>query len=88
VNVPLWLGATAAALAAGSVVDAVTRRRRKGTFLGVAYDWRAPTLARVRERVWNPADRRIFTPKELGWGWTINLGRVWELIRRAARPTG
>ena len=54
-------------------------------FLGIPYDWRAPTAARVRQRGWNPDDRRIFTPKVFGWGYSINfyeLGRRLGLMRR------
>jgi hypothetical protein len=44
----------------------------QGRFVGVPYDWRRPTLARVRARWWNPNDPRLFTPKSYGWGWDLN----------------
>lgn len=50
-----------------------------GTFLGIPYDFRAPSWERVRERAWNPADQRLFTPKSFGWGYDINL---YELLAR------
>jgi hypothetical protein len=50
-----------------------------GTFLGLPYDWRRPTWSRLKSRVWNPNDRRLFTPKTFGWGLTLNL---YELLRR------
>lgn len=53
--------------------------KKVGTFLHVPYDFRAPTPSVVRERMWNPADRRLFTPHIFGWGWSINL---YELFRR------
>lgn len=43
------------------------------------YDFRAPSWERVRERAWNPADQRLFTPKSFGWGYDINLH---ELLAR------
>jgi hypothetical protein len=49
------------------------------TFLGIPYDWSRPTLKRLRERYWNPGDRRIFTPRAFGWGWAIN---GYEVARR------
>jgi hypothetical protein len=52
---------------------------RTGRFLGLPYDWRAPTLARARERWWNRADRHLFSPKVFGWGYTLNF---YELARR------
>jgi hypothetical protein len=45
-----------------------------GKFLGVVpYDFRKPTLARLKERMWNPDDERIITPRDFGIGWTLNL---------------
>lgn len=58
---------------------ATSKQARVGTFLGIPYDWRWPTPAVWRERLWNPRDRRLFTPKVFGWGWSINL---YELFRR------
>jgi hypothetical protein len=52
---------------------------RKGTFLGIPYDWRWPTAERMRAAFWNPANRRILTPKVFGWGFTINF---YEVARR------
>lgn len=49
---------------------------KTGKFLGVPYDWRRPTVARVKERWWNPGDPRLFTPKVYGWGWDVNLARL------------
>ena len=50
-----------------------------GRLLGIPYDWRVPTPARMKARWWNPEDRRVLTPKVFGWGWTINL---YQLLRR------
>jgi hypothetical protein len=30
-----------------------------GKFLGIPFDWRRPTLARVKQRWWNPSDPRF-----------------------------
>jgi hypothetical protein len=43
-----------------------------GKFLGIPYDFRTPTTDRLRSRMWNKDDHRIFTPKAFGWGWDIN----------------
>jgi hypothetical protein len=45
-------------------------------FLGIPYDWRPPTIALIKERSWNPSDRRILTPKVVGWGYSINFYEV------------
>jgi hypothetical protein len=50
-----------------------------GKYLGMPYDWRRPTAARLKLRWWNPKDRRVFTPKWFGWGFDVNL---YEVARR------
>jgi hypothetical protein len=48
-----------------------------GKFLGMPYDWRwKGFLSRLKHRWWNPAEPRLFTPKTFGWGYDINLARV------------
>jgi len=47
--------------------------KRTGKFLKIPYDFRRPTWKRIKERCWNPKDKRIFVPKIFGWGWTINF---------------
>jgi hypothetical protein len=47
---------------------------KQGTFLGIPYDWRRPTLARFRRTLWNRDERRILVPKAYGWGYDINFG--------------
>ena len=42
----------------------------------IPYDLRRPTLARVRERVWNRGDHRVLVPTVFGVGWTVNVGRL------------
>jgi hypothetical protein len=49
---------------------------KTGKFLGVPYDLRRPTLARAKQRWWNPDEPRLFTPKTFGWGYDINLARL------------
>lgn len=45
-----------------------------GTMLRlIPYDFRRPTLARIKERIWNPEDERIVVPRVFGAGWTLNL---------------
>jgi len=53
----------------------------------VPYDFRLPTIERLKEAYWNPYDSRIFTPEAFGVGWAINFyalfGRL-SLIRQAS----
>jgi hypothetical protein len=71
-------------LAVVSILDQLGRRPEDrdwhGRILGVPYDYRIPTVARVRASLWNPEDERIIVPLVFGIGWTLNL---YQLKRRA-----
>ena len=45
-----------------------------GRVLGMPYELRLPTTARVRSRWWDTSSSKILVPKVFGVGWTINLG--------------
>ncbi|ATL68411.1 DUF5808 domain-containing protein [Nocardia terpenica] len=55
----------------------------EGKALGLPYDWRRPTAQRTRSRIWNPDDPRLFTPKSFGWGYGLNLYRLFHWRRRS-----
>lgn len=44
-----------------------------GSFLGIPFDFRLPTVQRVRESFWNPSNPRVLTPQLFGWGYSINV---------------
>ena len=56
-------------------------RRWQGKLGFIPYDFRIPTIERVKEFCWNPDDSRIFTPGVWGIGWTINLYTLLEKMR-------
>lgn len=75
----------------GLVVAAVTKELQKdkedrtwhGTVAGfVPYEFRIPTIERIRERVWDPQGEHLLSPHVFGVGWTVNVGRIVELVRR------
>lgn len=77
-----------------SVVGAVYKELRKppeertwhGKLLGfVPYDFRIPSLSRIREAYWNPSSDRIFTDRPLGVGWAVNIPAV---LRRLGATDG
>ena len=81
----LWRG-----IAVGSLGAAVVTELRKpqqerawhGKLAGfVPYELRRPTLERVRDTYWAPADEHILKPTVWGVGWTLNVGRVAHIIR-------
>jgi len=47
----------------------------------IPYDFRLPTIERLKESCWNPDDGRIFTPGVWGIGWAINLFTLLEKMR-------
>jgi uncharacterized membrane protein len=48
----------------------------RGTILGIPFDWRRPTTARAKHRLWNPDEPRLFVPRVFGLGWDINFARL------------
>lgn len=54
----------------------------------VPYDFRRPTLDRLRERLWAPEDPHVMTPQVFGVGWTVNFGRVMALLRARGGAAG
>ena len=79
-RIVLWL-TIAASVAA--VIDQLrlpaSQRTWQGEVFGVPYDFRPPTLGRIKSRWWNPDDSRLFTPRAFGVGWDINLHRLLQL---------
>jgi hypothetical protein len=56
------------------------QRTWNGRLLGfVPYDFRLPTLERLRAAYWNPRSPKIFTARPLGVGWAVNIP---TLLRR------
>lgn len=46
----------------------------------VPYDFRRPTLTRIREANWNP-EGKLVNARAFGVGWTLNAGRAVKLVR-------
>ncbi len=56
------------------------RRRWHGTVAGyVPYDFRVPSRARYRSRLWAP-EAALIQPHAFGVGWTLNVGRLLRLL--------
>ena len=47
----------------------------------VPYEFRPPTVDRIKETYWEPDDDRVLTPTAFGVGWGLNLGRVAKLAK-------
>ena len=46
------------------------------------YNWRRPTRKDVGKGVCDTDDRRVFTPKNYGWGYTINFAALRRRLKR------
>jgi len=49
------------------------KRKLQGKASGIPYDFRKPTKKRIKERMWNSKEKRIFPPRVYGFGWTVNF---------------
>ena len=54
----------------------------------IPYDFRVPTIERLREAYWDPSSERIFSEKVLGVGWAVNIPtaarRISEIVSQYA----
>ena len=57
--------------------------KRTGTVLGMPYDWRRPSLQRIRDEVFDRDEPKFIVPKAYGWGYGINLAA--PIARRRRR---
>ena len=48
-------------------------RTWQGSVLGLPYDFRFPTLERIRSTLWNKDNSQLLVPKMFGMGWDINF---------------
>ncbi|MGZ8563897.1 MAG: hypothetical protein ACXWWU_09795 [Candidatus Limnocylindria bacterium] len=85
-----WLIKTATI---GAVLGALYTELRKapeertwhGKLLGVVpYDFRIPSIERLRQAYWNPKSPKIFTDRPFGVGWSVNIP---TLLRRLGMHT-
>ncbi len=44
-----------------------------GTLYGIPYDFRWPTIKRLREAFWNKDTTHVLVPHAFGMGWSINF---------------
>jgi hypothetical protein len=79
---------TVIAIAAIAVIEELRKpaedREWHGRVGGVVpYEFRPPSVDRIREAWWNPDDPRVIHDTAFGVGWTVNLARVRELVGKS-----
>jgi hypothetical protein len=57
-------------------------RKPQGRFWGMPYNWSRPARGDVRKGLWDPDEPRVWTPKNYGWGYTINFAALWRRLKR------
>jgi hypothetical protein len=84
-----WLGRLVQAAAITITIAAICQELEKpkeerhwyGKVGFIPYDFRMPTIERLKEAYWNPDESRIFSPRVLGIGWAINFFALLEKMR-------
>ena len=76
------------AFTVATAVYAYRSRQPTGRFYNVPYDFRFPTIERIRSRWWNSEDPRIFTPHVFGVGWSINLYQIRQRLQGSEMAQG
>jgi hypothetical protein len=65
------------AFVGAAIVDQVRRppedRTWYGKLVGIPYDFRFPSVERIRATFWNKSTQQVLVPQVFGIGWTINL---------------
>ncbi|MDQ1703013.1 MAG: hypothetical protein QOF57_2265 [Frankiaceae bacterium] len=81
----ILVGLTAAAVAE-QLRRPESERDWHGAIAGVIpYDFRPPTLERLRETYWAPDVDELFRPHVFGVGWGLNVGRLVKIYRDQLR---
>jgi hypothetical protein len=85
-----WLGriiqATAITLTLVAVCQELEKPKEERKWHGrigglIPYDFRLPTMEKIKEAYWNPYESRIFSPEVFGVGWAINFYALLERLR-------
>ncbi len=79
-----------AAAVATELAKPQEERTWHGRVLGaVPYDFRPPTIERIRDAYWNPYSDHLLSDRVFGVGWAVNLYRAKVLMQQAFdRMTG
>jgi hypothetical protein len=79
------LAAAGATLVGAAVLTELRKpageRTWHGNVVGVPYDLRPPTMARMQASLWDPDNPALLVPQVFGVGWSVNLASL-------ARPLG
>jgi len=77
------IGAVIVSLAIAAVFEELEKPKEERTWHGkiagfIPYDFRLPSLEKLKEAYWNPYERRVIIPDPFGIGWSINFYTLLE----------
>lgn len=84
-------GAVAAAAVARELDKPAPDREWHGDVGGVPYDFRPPTVEKLRRTLWDADNPQVVVPQGFGVGWSINLARLAAFVQppeKSPQPTG
>ena len=64
------------AFTVATLVHAYRTKQSHGRYINIPFGFRFPTPGKIRKRLWNPEDKRIFTPSVFGVGRSVNAHQV------------
>jgi hypothetical protein len=73
-------GLFAAAIATELAKPPAERTWHGRVFSLVPYDFRPPTIERIRDAYWNPESDELFSDRVFGVGWAVNLYKAKTLM--------
>jgi hypothetical protein len=74
-------GALAGAAVARELDKPAEDREWHGNVGGIPYDFRPPTVEKLRRSAWDPDNPHVLVPHAFGVGWSINFARVAALVQ-------
>jgi hypothetical protein len=80
------IGIVFTALAALAIYEEMKKPEEEREWHGkianlIPYDFRMPTIERLRSKLWNPEDSRILTEHVFGVGWAINFHALLQRLQ-------
>ena len=74
-------GAVAAAAVARELDKPAPDREWHGDVGGVPYDFRPPTVEKLRRTFWDADNPKVVVPHGFGVGWSVNFARLAALVQ-------
>ena len=79
------LEATIVTVTLAAICQELEKPKEERTWHGkvgfIPYDFRIPTMERIKETFWNPDNGSIFTQEVWGIGWAVNFYALLEKMR-------